>query len=129
MILLNFAHPLTADQVETVHALSGDLVEVREVVTHLDLARPLAPQIVALADACELDAAAWQTEAIILNPPSLGVIAAALLAELHGRMGYFAPVLQMRAVSGIGPRYEVAAIVNLQDARDAARARRASGRP
>ena len=48
-----------------------------------------------------------------------------MLAELHGRLGYFPPVLRLRPVEGaLPPRFEVAEILNLQDVRDAARAKR-----
>jgi hypothetical protein len=57
--------------------------------------------------------------------PSLSIIAATLLAELHGRMGYFPTVVRMRPVAGsTPPRFEVAEIVNLQDVRDEARGKR-----
>jgi hypothetical protein len=47
------------------------------------------------------------------------------LAELHGRMGYFPPILRLRPVEGaIPPRFEVAEIINLQALRDAARKER-----
>ena len=62
---------------------------------------------------------------LIVNLPSLNFIAGLLLAELHGRMGYFPPILRLRPVSdSLPPRYEVAEILNLQAVRDAARAAR-----
>jgi hypothetical protein len=60
-----------------------------------------------------------------VNPPGLAPATAALLAELHGRMGYFPSILRLRPVSGTTPtRYEVAEIINLQALRDAARLQR-----
>jgi len=60
-----------------------------------------------------------------LNLPSLNFIAALLLAELHGRMGYFPPILRLRPAEGsVPPRYAVAEILNLQALRDAARLKR-----
>mgnify|MGYP001335350054 CR=1 FL=1 len=48
-----------------------------------------------------------------------------LLANLHGRMGYFPPILRMRPVEGaIPPRFELAEVINLQALRDAARKER-----
>jgi len=47
------------------------------------------------------------------------------LAELHGRMGYFPPLLRTRPAPGsLPPRYEAAEALNLQALRDAARAAR-----
>jgi hypothetical protein len=46
----------------------------------------------------------------------------ALLAELHGRMGYFPTCIRMRPVAGARPpRYEVAEALDLQTVRDRAR--------
>jgi len=48
-----------------------------------------------------------------------------LLAELHGRMGYFPPIVRLRPVpNALPPRFEVAEIINLQAVREAARTRR-----
>jgi hypothetical protein len=57
--------------------------------------------------------------------PSLNFIAALLLAELHGRMGYFPPVVRTRPVEGSLPRrFEVAEILDLQGRRETARVTR-----
>ncbi len=45
-----------------------------------------------------------------------------LLAELHGRMGYFPAIVRIRpVVDSLPPRYEVAEIINLQNVRETAR--------
>ena len=55
----------------------------------------------------------------------LNFITALLLAALHGRMGYFPPVIRLRPDAGsLPPRYEVVEILNLQAVRDAARQER-----
>ena len=78
-----------------------------------------------MAAACGLSPTDWQTLPLLVNPPSLNFIAVVLLAEIHGRCGYFPTVLRMRPVPGsTPPRYEVAELVNLQDVRDVARTRR-----
>jgi hypothetical protein len=60
-----------------------------------------------------------------VNLPSLNHIAACVLAELHGRMGYFPTILRMRPVAGsTPPQFEVAEIINLQAVRDQARTTR-----
>jgi len=72
-----------------------------------------------------LTAEQWQTEPILVNLPSLNFIAALLLAELHGRMGYFPAIIRLRSVEGSTPtRYEVAEILNLETVRGAARKKR-----
>jgi hypothetical protein len=62
---------------------------------------------------------------VLLNPPALAPVATALIAEIHGRTGYFPPVLNVRPVAGVlPPRYEIGEIVSLQEIRDLARKRR-----
>jgi hypothetical protein len=127
MILLNFSHPLTSDHLQHVESLAGQRVErVIEVNSQIDTQQPLVPQVVALVDACGLTAEEWETLPLLINPPALNFIAVTLLAELHGRTGYFPTVLRMRPVpNATPPRFEVAELVNLQAVRDAARRRRA----
>ncbi len=132
MIILNFAHPLTEAHLRQIEALTGQKVEwVVEINSQIDPQQLLVPQVVAMADRCGLSPAEWQTLPLLVNPPSLNFIAVALLAELHGRCGYFPAHLRLRRV-GEGtalaypgpPQYEVAEILDLQAVRDAARKRR-----
>ncbi|MCS7222788.1 MAG: CRISPR-associated protein Csx15 [Anaerolineae bacterium] len=132
MILLNFAHPLIAEHMAQIECLTGQRVErVIEIHTQIDPQQPLVPQVTALVDQVGLSPAEWQTLPLLVNPPSLNFIAVALLAELHGRCGYFPAHLRMRRIdegnalvySG-PPRYEVAEILDLQAVRDLARRRR-----
>ncbi len=126
MLILNFSHPLTAEHLAQVEALTGTAgVRVLDIPTHFDPALPFAPQVAALVEQIGLTSSEWQTQPILINPPSLNMIAAALLAELHGRMGYFPPVLRLRAIEGVlPPRFEVAELINLQAVREQARRRR-----
>ena len=126
MILLNFSHPLTEEQLTRIEVLTGQRVaEVRHVPAQFDNHQSFASQVRALADTCKLSPEEWQTRPILIVPPALNFIAACLLAELHGRMGYFPPMVRLRPVEGSVPtRYEVAEVINLQEVRDKARARR-----
>ncbi len=127
MILLNFSHPLTAEQVEQIERLAGRAVSERvELPVQFDNYRPFLPQLEELAARIPVSPERLQTEPVVVNLPALNFIAALLLAELHGRMGYFPPVLRLRPVEGsLPPRYEVAEILNLQAVREGARRRRA----
>jgi hypothetical protein len=59
---------------------------------------------------------------LLVVPPALNFSAVALLAELHGRCGYFPACLRLRPVAGARPpRYEVAEVLDLQAVRDRAR--------
>jgi hypothetical protein len=128
MILLNFSHPLTPDQLAAIKAQTGVPVErLLDAPAQFDHNQPFVPQVTALVDGLGLTPVEWQQAQILVNPPSLAVIAATLLAELHGRMGYFPPVVRLRPVEGaLPPRFELAEIVNLQAVREAARTTRGS---
>jgi hypothetical protein len=126
VILLNFSHPLTDEQLARVEALIGSSVEcVVDLTAHFDHTRPFTEQVTALADRAGLSSHEWQTLPLVVNPPAFNFIAVALLAELHGRMGYFPTVLRLRPVpESTPPRFEVAELINLQAIRDTARERR-----
>jgi hypothetical protein len=126
MILLNFSHPLTSDQVVQVEALSQQKIDrVLELPVQFDNDLPFFSQLQELMTRLQLSAETLQTEPILVNPPSLNFITALLLAELHGRMGYFPPILRLRPeTDSLPPRYEVAEIINLQAVRDRARKKR-----
>lgn len=126
MILLNFSHPITPDQQEQIEALINQKVErVIALPVQFDHAAPYLPQLAQVMEELPLAPQELQSAAILVNLPSFNAIAALVLAELHGRMGYFPPVVRLRPVEGaIPPRYEVAEVLNLQSVRDAARMRR-----
>lgn len=125
-ILINLAHPLTEAQLADITALLGHTPKVRALPVQTDRLRPLAEVACALIDQVGLTADAWQTLPLILNPPGLAPLALAVIAELHGRCGYFLPILNLRPVAGaLPPRYEVAEIINLHHLREQARMRRA----
>jgi len=131
MILLNFSHPLTPDHLAQVEALAGEKVgRVIDVPTQFDHDAPFSEQVESLVDGVGLTPQEWQTLPLLVNPPALNLIAVMLLAELHGRMGYFPTVLRLRPIPGsTPPRFEVAELVNLQAVRDAARRRRTDETP
>jgi hypothetical protein len=123
MILLNFSHPITPEQTSQVEALTNQKVEqMIHLPVQFDNAQPFLPQLQALAAQIPLSGETLQTAPILVIPPALNFITALLIAELHGRMGYFPPIVRLRPVEGaLPPRYEVAEILNLQAVRDEAR--------
>jgi hypothetical protein len=126
MILLNFSHPLTPAQVAQIEALAGQAVaRVVEVHSQIDPQQPLGPQITALVESAGLTPAQWQNEPLLVNPPSLNYSTVLVMAELHGRMGYFPSCVRLRPVpNAVPPQFEVAELLNLQTVRDTARQRR-----
>ncbi len=126
MILLNFSHPLTPDQLAQAESLAGQAIgRVIDLAVQFDPQQSFVEQVRSLAESLPLSAQEMQTEAILVNPPALNAIAVVLLAELHGRMGYFPPILRLRQAAGsLPPRFEAAEIINLQAVRDAARGAR-----
>lgn len=131
--LLNFAHPLTAEQLVQIRALLAESpaegiiraevpLEIVDIPSHLSPEAPLEPQVEEMLRCCSLSLEQWQTEPLLINLPSLSASAAALLAKLHGLMGYFPPVLRIVPVEGaLPPRFKVAEILNLQAMREKAR--------
>jgi hypothetical protein len=129
MIVVNFGHPLTEAQRSGIEQLAAQPVErVIAVPTQFSHDQPFAEQARALIDQIELTPTEWQIAPLLINLPSLNTIAAVVIAELHGRMGYFPAILRLRPVAGsVPPQFEVAEIINLQGIRDAARAGRHPG--
>ncbi len=126
MIIVNFAHPLSKEQLHQVETLARQPVEkVIEVHNQINSQEPLEGQILEMVDKAGLSPEEWQNAPILVNPPSLNYSAVMVIADLHGRMGYFPACLRLRPVEGaIPPIFEVAEILNLHAIREKARLRR-----
>lgn len=120
MYIINFSHPITQELIGQIERISQQKVEqVFTIPVEFDNKNDFTPQMQELMKKMSLTPLQLQTEPILVNLPSLNFIAALLLADLHGRMGYFAPVLRIRSVEGSTPRkFEVAEILDLQTVRD-----------
>jgi hypothetical protein len=123
MILINFSHPLTSEQLAQVEQLTSQRIEqLIALAMQFDNDQAFLPQLQDLMSGVKLPSEALQTTPILINPPALNFITAMLLAELHGRMGYFPPIVRLRPIpESLPPRYEVAEVINLQSIRDTAR--------
>jgi len=126
IVIVNFSHPITDAQRTQVESLAGNPVSrVCDVAVDMHVDQAVLPQTVSWVDQVELSPHDWQTLPIVVNLPGLAIAAGCLLAELHGRLGHFPTVMRIRPVGGSVPvRYEVAELIDLQRARDDARARR-----
>ncbi len=125
MVLLNFGHPLTSEQVRAAREMTGsDLAVIIDVAVWLDLDKPIQPQLEDLIEkiAGHVD---LRNEPCLVSLPGLNIATAVVLAILHGRSGYFPLVLKLEPVKDAHPpRYALAEIVDLQAVRDAARSHR-----
>ena len=126
MRIINFAHPLTKENLREIEALAGYAVlEVIDAPSQVDLERSLEPQLSSLLDGLGLSPKEWQTSPLLLNLPSLSCSAAVVLALMHGRTGHFPPVLRLAPATGsVVTRFKVAEILNLQAIRERARGER-----
>lgn len=125
MIVLNFSHPLTADQIATIETkLNLCVAKVCDVPCQLDNSAEFSPQIRTLLDGITLTSNEWQAQRILIVPPGYAPAAAVLLAELHGRMGYFPSIVRIRPNHTAAEPYEVAEIINLQQLREKTRRER-----
>ncbi|MCS7001239.1 MAG: CRISPR-associated protein Csx15 [Dehalococcoidia bacterium] len=123
--LLNFSHPVTAEQLATIEDLAGQpIARTYTARAQFAVETGFVEQAIALIDSLGITAEEWQTEAWLTLLPSLNVIAGVVLAELHGRMGHFPSIVRLRPVDGVVTQFVVAEIINLETVRAAARARR-----
>ncbi len=126
MLVVNFSHPLAPHQREQLERCCGRAINrAIEVKVQFRHEEPFGPQAVAAVDSAGLTGEEWQMLPMVVVPPSLAPIACACLAELHGRIGHFPPIVRLRPrPDATPPVFDVAEVVNLQQLREEARARR-----
>jgi transcriptional regulator with XRE-family HTH domain len=122
ILVLNFAHPLTAQQQAQIEELSKATIEnIITISTLINEAEPLEPQIAGLIEAVDQSTHDWHKRDILINPPGYAPAALLLLAEIHGRIGHFPTLIRMRPKHASVTTYQVIELLNLQTIRDAAR--------
>ncbi len=127
MQIVNFGHPLSADHLaQLAELLAGQTIQqCHEVRTQVDQAAPFAAQARALVETVHWSPRQWQQNRFVIALPGLAPIAAAILAEVHGRCGYFPSILRLAPVGEAKPPvFRVAEIVDLAGIRDTARMER-----
>lgn len=123
MLLLNFGHPLREEVLEDIRQFIGKpFYSLLEFPVQFDHEESFERQVVALVDQVGLSSREWQTQPLLINPPAHSLIASLLLAELHGRMGYFPAVIRLKPIpNAVPPQFEFAEVINLQEVRERAR--------
>lgn len=126
MLIVNFSHPLTTSQVQRVAEFAKQPVErVIDVRVQFDQAVSFADQVRKVVDTSGVSSNEWQTTPILVHLPGHSAVAVILVAELHGRMGFFPPIVRLCPRANTTPVvYDVAEIVNLQQVRDQSRTQR-----
>lgn len=125
MLILNFSHPLTEQQLTRITELAGEAIEdIRTIAVQIDQECALEPQVRTIVDQAGLSSQEWQTRGLLINPPGYAPAAFVLLAELHGRIGHFPALIRLRPRSGPITIYEVAELLNLQTIREESRRHR-----
>ena len=124
-LVLNFSHPLTdaqaRDILDSLEISGDDVMTILDIAVQIDMTAPLAEQITAIVDKADLSPVAWQSIPFVVRLPGMSEAGAALLAEIHGRCGYFPRIVTMRRDNGV---FVVNDIVDLQDIRETARGKR-----
>ena len=123
--IINFAHPLTESQLAQISMLTGRNVStVINSPVQLDLNSDVVAQTRSAVDAVPLNPEQWQNEPFVVNLPGLSSAAAIVIADIHGRCGYFPSICQIRRTNGDLPEFEVSQIIALQSVREDARTSR-----
>jgi len=119
MKIINFSHPLTAENIKEVESLAGQTVdEVLEFPCPISFDECIVSQWQTFINNCGVTESQWQGEMLLVGLPSLNISAAVALAILHGKMGHF-PVVLRSVPRQNGPfiSYQVAELLNLQTVR------------
>ncbi len=126
MIVVNFSHPLGDCQVARIEQLCNARIQrVASAPARFDETLSFSDQAVRLVDATGMSADEWQTERLVLVPPSLAAIACLVIAEIHGRAGYFVPIARLSPrPDSVPPVFDVVEILDLATQRATARSRR-----
>jgi hypothetical protein len=88
MILLNFSHPITPEQLAQIEQLSECIEGVITLTlpVQFDNDQPFLPQVRALVAQIPLSPFQWQSEPVLINLPGLSIIAGLLLLEIMSKI-------------------------------------------
>jgi hypothetical protein len=126
MIVINYSHPLTEMQLTQLDELIGqEEVQLIETSVKYDDEIRFEVQTSMMLESLGLTSEKWQSSSLLLILPGYAPASACILAEIHGRLGYFPSLVRMRRLTHPNPlQFEIAEIINLQGIRDRARSKR-----
>lgn len=127
-IIVNFSHPISEELCQQICSKTNlyiaEVVEPPKIPVNFDEEKEFEQQVREVVDKIGLTIDEWQELYILVNVPGFAPITAALIAEMHGRMGHFPKVLRLKRSQDNSNRYEFAEIIELQRVRDFARQRK-----
>jgi hypothetical protein len=127
-LVLNFsAHPLLPGQRQAIQTrLDWPRLEVVDAwLGNVSEDHDFVAEVVRYVDKIDLLPQEWQTCRLVTVPAGYAPAWTVLLAELHGRLGYFPDIVRLRpAPAPAEEKFEVAEIVPTQAVRNRARAKR-----
>ena len=127
-IVLNFSgHPVLPGQLKTIEKLlQWPATRVMDVqVGTIAEDKNFIANIVKAIEKIDLSPVQWQASSIVAIPAGYSAIWSVVLAEIHGRLGYFPDVVHLRPSSAVtGEKFEVAEIMNLRQVRHSSRDKR-----
>lgn len=120
MVILNFAEPLSADDISAVASMHGRKArKVLDVRAQFLPDLPLAPQVRNLVDGIGFSRNEWQSLSLVVCLPSDAVAATLLVAEIAGRRGRTPAVVRFRVDARSGRR-EPNEVISLHEVRKSA---------
>lgn len=127
-LVLNFSgHPVLSKQQQDIRILMGwiSVVVIDVTLGNVPEDNNFIGSIVGAIDDICLSPDEWQSIPMVVIPSGYSPIWSIVLAELHGRLGYFPDVVRFRAsIQPSSERFEVAEIMNLREVRHQSRRKR-----
>ena len=123
--MINFGHPLSAESLALISDMCDcTLSQIVDVKVQVSQDAPFSPQIASIMDSVPLTPHQWQTSPFLVILPGLAAAAGCILAEIHGRCGYFPTICRLKPVGGPPPKFEPAELIGLSSVRELAREKR-----
>jgi hypothetical protein len=125
-LVLNFSsHPLLPGRQQAIQARLGwPAVEVIEAgLDNIGEGKAFVAELLRYVENIPLTPEEWQSQPLVVVAAGYAPAWAVILAELHGRLGYFPDMVRLRPAKA-EEKFELAEIISLRDIRNQARSRR-----